>query len=405
MIEHTASWFSLVDLGVQDVSGTLGLGPNPEFAPARNPLTPPMPVSTSVGKRRAGLWGKSARYMNSIIHYRLVVLALATGFGSLAIFGTVGNAQEAPTEAQQQEYVSLATIVGAALQGQIVPTEEPFGWVNDFLKSGERTTFVPFTLSIDREKLSTPSVAMYIFVAKRGATATIGANDVPAELPMPAFEDAYHVDLGAPTLDGFYEVRRGFWAPAGDYDIYVAMSESAVPDGSEVRTMMLKKQLSVPNMWSNQLATSTVIMAASVETLNTPPAPDQQLADPYTLGTMRIVPKMSTDYLTSEDLSTVFLVYNVGVAESGLPDVHVEYTFNRRGPSGDEFFNRTSPQAFNEQTLPPEFNMAAGHQLVAGQTVPLSAFPAADYRLEITVTDQTNGRSLTHNVDFTVSES
>ncbi len=343
--------------------------------------------------------------MNSIVRHRLAVLVVATSFGSLAIFGTVGNAQEAPTEAQQQEYVSLATIVGAALQGQIVPTEEPFGWVNDFLKSGERTTFVPFTLSIDQEKLSTPSVAMYIFVASRGATATVGVNDVPAELPMPAFEDAYHVDLGAPTLDGFYEVRRGFWVPAGDYDIYVAMSESAVAGGSEVRTMMLKKQLSVPNMWSNQLATSTVIMAARVEALNEPPTPDQQRANPYTLGTMRIVPKMSTDYLTSEDLSMVFLVYNVGVAESGLPDVHVEYTFNRKGVSGDQFFNRTSPQAFNEQTLPLGFNMAAGHQLIAGQTVPLSAFPAADYRLEITVTDQTNGMSLTHNVDFTVSES
>ena len=405
MIEHAALRSLLVDLGVRDVGGAVDPGSKREFAPVQNPLTLRMPVSTSVDQRRAGLWGKSARYMNSIIHYRLVVLALATGFGSLAIFGTVGNAQDAPTEAQQQEYVSLATIVGAALQGQIVPTEEPFGWANDFLKSGERTTFVPFTLSIDRTKLSTPSVAMYIFVAKRGATATVGVNDALAELPMPAFEDAYHVDLGAPTLDGFYEVRRGFWAPAGDYDIYVAMSESDVADGSEARTMMLKKQLSIPNMWSNQLATSTVIMAARIEALNELPAPDPQLTNPYTLGTMRIVPKMSTDYLTSEDLSMVFLVYNVGLAESGLPDVHVEYTFNRRGPSGDEFFNRTSPQAFNEQTLPPEFNMAAGHQLVAGQTVPLSAFPAADYRLEITVTDQTNGRSLTHNVDFTVSES
>ena len=49
--------------------------------------------------------------------------------------------------------------------------------------------------------------------------------------------------------------------------------------------------------------------------------------------------------------------------------------------------------------------MAAGHQLVAGQAVPLSAFPAADYRLEIKVTDNTNGASLIHNVDFTVSAS
>ena len=101
----------------------------------------------------------------------------------------------------------------------------------------------------------------------------------------------------------------------------------------------------------------------------------------------------------------VFLVYNVGLATTGMPDVNVEYTFTTRALAGDELFNVTNPQAFNAQTLPAGFDMAAGHQLVAGQAVPLSAFPAADYRLEIKVTDNTNGASLIHNVDFTVSAS
>ena len=101
----------------------------------------------------------------------------------------------------------------------------------------------------------------------------------------------------------------------------------------------------------------------------------------------------------------VFLVYNAGLTASGQPDVRVEYTFNTRGPDGDEFFNRTNPQIFNEQTLPPGFDLAGGHQMVAGQAVPLSGFPEADYRLEIKVTDNTNGASLIRNVDFSVSAS
>ena len=60
---------------------------------------------------------------------------------------------------------------------------------------------------------------------------------------------------------------------------------------------------------------------------------------------------------------------------------------------------------FNEQTLPPGFDLAAGHQLVAGQAVPLAAFPAADYRLDLTVTDKTNDATLTRNVEFSVSPS
>ena len=334
--------------------------------------------------------------------HHLAVLSLIAAIVAMPAAVTVGHAQQEPTETQEQEIMSLVTIVGAALQGQIVSTDEPFGWANDFLKSEEPNTFVPFTLSIDPSKISTPTVAMYIFVAPQSAPA---ADAAEPELPDPTFEDAYHIDLGAPTADGVYEVRRGFWAPGGDYDVYVALSDSDVPDGTEAKTMMLKKAGSVPNLWSGQLATSSVIQAARIDQLSAPPPPDQQLANPYTLGTMRIVPKSSHEYLSSDELSLVFLVYNAGVAASGLPDVNIEYTFNTRGPAGDEYFNRTTPQAFNEQTLPQGFDLALGHQLVAGLTIPLSGFPAADYRLEIVVTDNTNGASLTLDVDFSVSAS
>ncbi len=347
--------------------------------------------------------------MKPIVRHRTAVLSLVAAVIVAAATARVVWAQQPDltedqqTEDQQQEIMSLATIVGAALQGQIVPTDEPFGWANDYLKSSEQTTFVPFTLSIDQAKVSTPTVAMYIFVAPQSAPAADVAGEVPA-LPKAVFEDAYHVDLGPSSADGVYEIRRGFWVPGGDYTVYVALSESGVPDGTEAKTMMLKQAVSVPNLWSDQLTTSSVIQAASIESLRAPPPADQQLANPYTLGTMRIVPKRIPEYLKSEELSLVFLVYNAALTASGLPDVHVEYTFNTRGSDGDEYFNRTNPQDFNEQTLPPGFDLTAGHQLVAGQAVPLAGFPEADYRLEIEVTDNTNGASLIRHVDFSVSE-
>ena len=335
-------------------------------------------------------------------HRTAVLFLVAAMIVAAATVRGVSAQQPDLSEDQQQEIMSLATIVGAALQGQIVPTVESFGWANDYLKSSEPMTFVPFTLSIDQAKVSTPTVAMYIFVAPQSAPAADGAGADP-ELPTPAFEDAYHVDLGPSSADGVYEIRRGFWVPGGDYTVYVALSESDVPDGTEAKTMMLKKAVSVPNLWSDQLTTSSIIQAVSIESLRTPPPADQQLANPYTLGTIRIVPKGVPEYLTSEELSLVFLVYNAGSTASGLPDVHVEYTFNTRGSDGDEFFNRTIPQDFNEQTLPPAFDLALGHQLVAGQAIPLGGFPEADYRLEIEVTDNTTGASLIRHVDFSVS--
>ena len=326
----------------------------------------------------------------------LIVAGLA---GSAA--GLAESAQPLDAEAQELEIVSLAMVVGAALRGEIVPTEEPFGWANDFLKSSERTTFVPFTLSIEQSRLTTPAVAMYMFVTPQGARAGSG----PVALPASAFEDGYHVLLGAPTEDGFYEIRRGFWAPAGEYDVYVALSESEVDAGATPATMMLRQALSVPDLWTDRLAASSVILAERIESLNAPPAPEQLPANPYTLGTMRIVPKSTPEYLVSDEFSLLLLVYNAGVTAAGMPDVTVEYAFSAQGEAGEEFFNRTNPQMFNERTLPQGFDLSAGHQLVAGQAVPLSAFPPAEYRLKITVTDNTNGESLIRSVGFSVAES
>lgn len=342
--------------------------------------------------------------MKATVRRRLAVLSFA------AVIATVvpGYTQQELTEAQEQEVTSLAQIVAAALQGQIVPTDEPFGWANDFLKSDEQTTFVPFTLSVDQSTVATPAVAMYIFVAPAAAPSTAPADpdaDPDVELPEAVFEDAYHIDLAAATPEGAYEIRRGFWVPAGDYDVYVALSESGVPDGTEAKTMMLRKVLSVPDLWSDQLAASTVIQAARIEPLAQPLAPDQVLANPYVMGTMRIVPKSTPAYRTSDELSLLFLIYNVGATASGLPDVSVDYTFNTRGPDGDEYFNATAPQAFNAETLPRNFDLAAGDQLVAGQAIPLSGFPPASYRLEIKITDNTNGTTLTRDVDFLVEAS
>ncbi len=86
------------------------------------------------------------------------------------------------------------------------------------------------------------------------------------------------------------------------------------------------------------------------------------------------------------------------------PDVTVEYNFYQK-PSGaaEKFFNKTSPQALNATTLPPQFDMSLGHQLQTGQAVPLATFPAGDYRLEIKVTDKLSTKSLTRDINFTVT--
>ena len=353
--------------------------------------------------------------MKPTVRCRTSVLSLITTMIVCALTASVGRAAPSQDldEAQEHELMSLSTIIAAALRGEIIPTEDPFGWANDSLKAYDQQTFVPFTLSVDQAKISTSTVAMYLFVAQRSAgpaaaAPAAGATDAEAEpaLPTAVFEDAYHVDLGAPTADGVYEISRAFSAPGGDYDVYVALSESGVSDGTEAKTMMLKQAVTVPVLWSDELATSSVMLLDRIESLSAPLPPDQHLANPYVLGgTTRLVPRLDRSYPDSKELSTFFLIYNVGVTSDGLPDVTVEFTFHTKQPDGDEFFNSSGTQTYNAQTLPTGFDIAAGHQLQGGQVVPLGSFPEADYRLEIKITDNTNGASLVRNVEFSVSAS
>ena len=70
----------------------------------------------------------------------------------------------------------------------------------------------------------------------------------------------------------------------------------------------------------------------------------------------------------------------------------------------EKFFNHTRPQNYNAQTL-PQFDAAAGHQIPGGLAIPLQSFPEGDYRLEIKITDNISKKTLTRDVNFTVTAS
>src|SRR5258708_23620948 len=104
---------------------------------------------------------------------------------------------------------------------------------------------------------------------------------------------------------------------------------------------------------------------------------------------MEIVPVLGTKFTKKSELSTFMLIYNPKVDSANKPDVSVEYNFYQKlAGQPEKFFNKTNPQSLNAQTLPPQFDLNAGHQLHSGQSVPLAPFPEADYRLEIKVADK-----------------
>ena len=90
-----------------------------------------------------------------------------------------------------------------------------------------------------------------------------------------------------------------------------------------------------------------------------------------------------------------------------MPDLQIEYNFYQQTPDGpepEEFFNTTQPQEFNAATIGLGFDLSLGHTLPVTQSVPLTLFPAGDYRLEIKLIDNAGSTELINDVMLTVEE-
>jgi len=82
----------------------------------------------------------------------------------------------------------------------------------------------------------------------------------------------------------------------------------------------------------------------------------------------------------------------------------MEYNFHRKEGGEEKFFNKTNPTNINASNLPPTFDPAK-FPVPGGITVPLTSFGEGQYRLEIKITDKSSGKTLTRDVNFTVTAS
>ncbi|HZB25251.1 MAG TPA: hypothetical protein VE379_03900, partial [Vicinamibacterales bacterium] len=169
------------------------------------------------------------------------------------------------------------------------------------------------------------------------------------------------------------------------------------------RAGVLTRRLILPDFPSDELTVSSIMLADRVTVLDRP-LPDDQLTErPYVIGLSEIQPAADNFLRQDEELIVVLLVYNPFVTPERKFDVEVEYHFySRHADSPERFFNRTKPQRFTPAVMGPQFDPSAGHPLMAGQGVPLAAFPQGDYRLAIKVTDIVTGRSIQRDVVFTI---
>jgi hypothetical protein len=335
--------------------------------------------------------------------------ALVVAAGSFTLAQNAQKDDKKRNKQEQQDIEALVKLVdGVSMGQQQPPADLTVTWdSNHFVKGQDGKTYVPFTVNVDRSRLSAPGVAMYVrAVAKGGGGETTAGtsgdqkNDKKksdkVEYP---WDNVHFLDVPA---DG--KISRAMAVPGGEYELFVAVKEKNTGDRKQPaqKTGVLRHDLSVPDFNKAELNTSSVILADSVEPVQTAMTNEQQQENPYTFGTMKIVPSKEAKFQKAGELQVVFWIYGASQDASKKPDVQVEYNFHQKTADGEKYFNKTAPQQLNATTLPPQFDMAAGHQLPGSLVVPLASFPAGDYRLEIKVTDKPSGKTLTRDVAFSV---
>jgi hypothetical protein len=204
------------------------------------------------------------------------------------------------------------------------------------------------------------------------------------------FEEYFFVDLA-----GARSVERALALPPGEYDVYVGLIDRAKIKTSS--PAILRGTITVPDLWNDRLALSSLILARDVRALKAALAAPQQAEHPYTFGSAEVVPATSPVFRTDEALTVVYQMCNYGAPDS---DLAANYTFYR--VDGERrLFNRTDTQQFSDADLPPAG--AWESQAFASQSVPLQSFPPGRYELEVEVRDRLTRATAKGTVAFTVA--
>ena len=333
-------------------------------------------------------------------------VALTMGLGSSALLAQKDDNKKPEvkrTKAEQIDIDTLVTVVDAVTAGRVAAPSDiaVTGECNHFFRAPDGSTYMPFTVTVDKSKIASPAAALYVRVANRAAAAPAAApakanNKDKSAGPIHAWEKFDFAMIGP---EG--KLARYIQVKPGDYDLFIAVKDKGTVEKADKNYMprvgVLKKDLTVPDFNKTELTTSSMLLSAGIQPAAAGVTADD---DPYVFGQMQIVPSKDGKYKKTDTLSVVYWVSGATGDAGGKPDLQVENSFNQKTADGEKFFNKTQPQALNSQS---PYNVAMG--IPNFLEVPLVSFAPGDYRLEIKITDKPSGKTITQNVNFTIAAS
>ena len=264
---------------------------------------------------------------------------------------------------------------------------------NDFIRLGPGLIHVPYTFSVDREALESGDIALYVRAIDKAAA--------PPENPDESLRYAWD-SIAFQTLDAGNGLTRYMRLEPGEYDVIVAVKRQSTDSAEPVAAPygLLRYNLSVPDLDSGSLATSSIIRFSEVDQIQGEVTNDMWSENPYIMLPLRLVPVFGSEYPRSQELALAFQIFGYDTGANGLPDVNVEFSITRQTAGASDEVASMMPLDYNASTLPPDYPSDAG--LLVANGASLGSLDPGDYQLAITIDDRVADETLVQEVNFTV---
>jgi GWxTD domain-containing protein len=144
--------------------------------------------------------------------------------------------------------------------------------------------------------------------------------------------------------------------------------------------------LPVPRYDPQKLSTSTLVLAAKLESLLDQPAVGQ-----FVIGNAKVIPNVSGIYRRGDPVGVYLQVYNAGIDQTTLrPSVDVEYALLKDG------------KELGKQTEDWRGMSDSGQRLTLARLIDTRGLAPGEYELAIRIRDRVSGQALAPSAKFTV---
>jgi hypothetical protein len=159
-----------------------------------------------------------------------------------------------------------------------------------------------------------------------------------------------------------------------------------VRDVSSGATGIKHLGFTVPKYDQAKLSTSTMILAAKLESLHDQPAVGQ-----FVIGTTKVIPNVAGIYHRGQPVGVYLQIYNAGIDQTTLrPSVDVEYALMKDG-------KEVGKQSEDWRGLSD-----SGQRLTLARLIDTRTLAVGDYEVAIRIRDRVTGQSLSPSQKFSV---